>query len=62
MSTNLAWSPAERWQALQNLESALGAPDGNMFFTYNGVVYRSVGVNGDGTMRVINQATGQMTS
>jgi len=49
---------AERWQALEQLRAAYGQPSGNMFFTYNGSVYRSIGVNGDGTLRVVNQETG----
>src|SRR5216684_3894724 len=60
MGSAIASTPAERWQALQQLEAAYNQPDGNMFFAYNGASYRSIGVNGDGTLRVIDQTTGQM--
>ena len=58
-SSALASTPTERWQALQQLEAAFHQSDGNMFFTYNGHSYRSVGVNADGMLRVIDQTTGQ---
>ena len=53
---------SERLQALAQLNSAFGQPDGSLFFTFDGALYQSMGVNADDTLRVLNVNTGQITA
>ncbi len=61
MGALLTSTSAERQQALQQLQSTFGQPNGDMVFTYNGSVYQTLSVNSDGTLRVLNQTTNQIT-
>jgi len=62
MATALLTTAAERAQALAQLQQAFGQVNGGMEFTYQGVIYQSLGLNVDGTLRVLSLATGQITA
>lgn len=62
MGTILLTTAAERAQALLQLEAAFGQVSGSMEFTYLGSVYQSLGINSDGTLRVLDLSTGQIVS